>query len=238
MEDVRATLAELDAASELLMATVAKLTDQDLSAPSRLPGWTRGHVLAHLTRNADSCWNLLEWARTGVENPQYPSDASRDAGIEANARRPVGELRAELRIATERLVLQAGTMPPAAWQHMIRARAGWPHPAWYVLNRRWREVQAHHLDLDFGYTYTDWPRAYVEWELTETLNAIALDGGLAAGRVHATDLDVDVSLGEGPEISAPGHELLAWLTGRGTATYDDWPTPPAWPPSAPDWRPA
>jgi uncharacterized protein (TIGR03083 family) len=77
VEDVRTTLAEIGAASERLMATTAKLTDEDLGEPSRLPGWTRGHVLAHVVRNTDSCWNLLEWARTGAENPQYPSDASR-----------------------------------------------------------------------------------------------------------------------------------------------------------------
>lgn len=237
VEDVRTTLAEVDAASERLTATAAKLTDADLAEPSRLPGWTRGHVLAHLVRNTDSCWNLLEWARTGSEHPQYPSDASRDAGIEASSGRPATELRAELRVAVERFALQAGTMPGSAWPAMIRARAGWPHPAWYVLNRRWRELEAHHLDLDFGYTHTDWPLAYVRWELAETLAAIRLDGGLAAGRVRATDLDVDVSLGEGPEVSAPGHELLGWLTRRG-GTYDEWPTPPPWPGTAPDWRPS
>jgi maleylpyruvate isomerase len=237
VEDVRRTLAEIDAASERLMETAEKLTDQDLSAPSRLPGWSRGHVLAHLVRNADSSWNLLEWARTGAENPQYPSDESRDAGIEANSGRPADELRAELRIAVERLALQAGTMPEAAWQSMIRARAGWPHPAWFVLNRRWREIQAHHIDLDFGYVYTDWPLAYVRWELTETLDAIKLDGGLAAGRVRATDLDVDVRLGDGPEVSAPAHEILGWLTARGGPPSAEWPTPPPWPPTAAGWRP-
>ncbi|MDN3351482.1 maleylpyruvate isomerase family mycothiol-dependent enzyme [Actinomadura sp. DC4] len=239
MEDVRETLAEIDAASERLTATAAKLTDRDLGEPSRLPGWTRGHVLAHLIRNTDSCWNLLEWARTGVEVPQYPSDAARDAGVETNAGRPIAELRAELRVAVERFALQAGTMPASAWPVMIRARAGWPHPAWFVLNRRWRELEAHHLDLAFGYTHTDWPRAYVEWELTDTLGAVQLDGGLAAGRVRATDMDVDVSLGEGSEVSAPGHELLGWLTGRGGSVHEEWPAAPsAWPLPTPGWRPS
>ncbi|HZE30906.1 MAG TPA: maleylpyruvate isomerase family mycothiol-dependent enzyme [Actinoallomurus sp.] len=238
MEDVRTTLAEIDQANERLMETAKKLTDQDLRAPSRLPGWSRGHVLTHLVRNADSYWNLLEWARTGAENPQYPSDASRDAGIEASSGRPGDELRAELRIAVERLALQASTMPESAWQHMIRARAGWAHPAWFVLNRRWREIQAHHIDLDLGYAYTDWPLAYVRWELAETLDAIRLDGGLAAGRVRATDLDVDVRLGDGPEVSAPAHELLGWLTARGGPSSAGWPAPPPWPPTAAGWRPA
>jgi maleylpyruvate isomerase len=236
MDDVQATLAEVEAASERLLATAATLTDEDLRGPSRLPGWTRGHVLAHLARNADSCWNLLEWARTGAEYPQYPSDRTRDAGVEANAGRPAGELRAELRVAVERFALQARTMPAPAWERMVRARSGWGHPAWYVLDRRWREVQAHHVDLDAGYTYADWPLAYVRWELTDTLETIRLDGGLAAGRVRARDLDVDVTLGEGPEISGTGHELLGWLTGRGPEPA--WPAPPPWPGAAPAWRSA
>lgn len=234
---VRATLAEIGRSNERLTETAANLTDHDLRAPSRLPGWTRGHVLAHLIRNTDSCWNLLEWARTGSEVPQYPSDEARDAGIEANSGRPAEELRAELRVALERLALQAATMPGDAWQRVVRARRGWPHPAWYVVNRRWRELEAHHVDLDFGYTYTDWPRAYVEWELTDTLTAIELDGGLAAGRVRATDLDVDVHLGDGPEVAAQGNELLGWLTGRGGPQSAGWPAAPHWPGVAPHWRP-
>src|SRR5690349_12696005 len=107
VEDVSASLLEIDAASERLVVTVERLTDEDLRAPSRLPGWSRGHVLAHLARNADSCWNLLEWARTGAEYPQYPSDETREAGVQANSGRPIEELRAELLIAIERLALQS-----------------------------------------------------------------------------------------------------------------------------------
>jgi len=235
MDDVRETLAEIDASSERLVKTVAGLSDDDLRGPSRLPGWTRGHVVAHLARNADSLWNLLEWARTGAENPQYVSAEVRDAGIERNSGRPAEELRAELRIAIDRLALQARTLPEPAWQAMLTARSGWPHPAWYVLNRRWRELEAHHVDLDAGHSSADWTPAYVRWELTDTLTALRHDGGLEAGRVRATDLDVDVRLGDGPEISGTGHELAGWLTGRGAAPAA-WPAAPAWPPPVPGWR--
>jgi maleylpyruvate isomerase len=63
--------ARLAAATQRLQDTVAGLTDQQAREPSLLPGWSRGHVLTHLARNADSLRNLLIWARTGVETPQY-----------------------------------------------------------------------------------------------------------------------------------------------------------------------
>lgn len=231
MDDVRT---EIDAASERVMLTAERLTDEDLRGPSRLPGWTRGHVLAHLARNADSNWNLLEWARTGVEYPQYPSDEARDAGVHANADRPVEELRAEVRMSIERFALQVRTLPEPAWNAMVRGRAGWAHPGWYVLRRRWRELEVHHVDLDAGFSCTDWPLAYVTWELGDTLAALRLDGGVAAGRIRATDLDLDVRLGGGPEVSGTAHEILGWLTGRGLAPA--WPAPPRWPLPAPGWR--
>jgi maleylpyruvate isomerase len=239
VEDVSEVLAEIDAASERLVATVSRLGDDDLREPSRLPGWSRGHVLAHLVRNADAVWNILEWARTGVEHPQYPSNEARNAGIEASSGRPADELRTELRISVERLALQASTLPEAAWEATVRARGGWGHPAWYTLYRRWREVEAHHADLSFGYSYADWSPAYVRWELSDTLASLRLDGGLAAGRVRATDLGVDERLGEGPQVSGTGRELLGWLTGRGDGeglTAEALPTPPTWPLAAPAWR--
>ncbi len=229
MDDVRATLAEIDAASERVVATAAKLTDEDLRAPSRLPGWTRGHVLAHLARNADSYWNLLEWARTGHEVPQYLSDELRDTGIEASAGRPATELRTELRISMERFAHQARTLPASKWNATVRARAGWAHPAHYTLGRRWRELEAHHVDLNSGYSTDDWPPAYIGWELSDTLASLHAHGGVTAGRIRATDLDVDVHLGEGPEISGTAHELVGWLSSRALATPPTWPTAPRWP---------
>jgi maleylpyruvate isomerase len=40
-------------ASALLAATAAALTDGQAREASLLPGWSRGHVLTHLARNAD-----------------------------------------------------------------------------------------------------------------------------------------------------------------------------------------
>src|SRR6266567_8535421 len=70
--------ARLAGATDRLLATAAGLTDRQAREPSLLPGWSRGHVLVHLARNADGLRNLLIWARTGVVTPQYPSQQARD----------------------------------------------------------------------------------------------------------------------------------------------------------------
>jgi maleylpyruvate isomerase len=73
----------IQTATGLLNVTAAALTDDQAGEPSLLPGWSRGHVLTHLARNADGLHNLLIWARTGAETPQYPSWDVRELAIEA-----------------------------------------------------------------------------------------------------------------------------------------------------------
>ena len=59
----------------------------DPAAPSLLPGWTVGHVLTHIARNADSMVRVLDAAERGEVAERYPGD-SRNAGIEAGSGRP------------------------------------------------------------------------------------------------------------------------------------------------------
>ncbi|WP_433429733.1 maleylpyruvate isomerase N-terminal domain-containing protein [Nonomuraea sp. CA-141351] len=82
MTVLSALQAELVSATNQLLATAASLSDADIAAPSLLPGWTRGHVLAHVAQNADSHINLLTWAKTGARLPQYASYEARAAAIE------------------------------------------------------------------------------------------------------------------------------------------------------------
>src|SRR5919197_4025618 len=96
------SLAWADEGQQRIDDSVAGLTDGDARAASRLAGWSRGHVLTHLARNADALVNLLTWARTGVERPMYVSSDQRDADIEAGAGRTADELRADLRESAQR----------------------------------------------------------------------------------------------------------------------------------------
>ena len=55
-----------------MLGTVAKLTDEDVLSPTRLPEWTVGHVLTHLARNADGHTRRLEAALRGEDVARYP----------------------------------------------------------------------------------------------------------------------------------------------------------------------
>ena len=68
---LRGALDEMAVSTDRLLATVDGLDDAALRQPSRLPGWTRAHVLTHIARNADGLVNLVTWARTGEETPMY-----------------------------------------------------------------------------------------------------------------------------------------------------------------------
>ena len=73
--DISQSMASIAAATGRLLTVAGTLTDAEVAEPSLLPGWTRGHVLTHLARNADGLANLLRWAGTGIETPVYASAA-------------------------------------------------------------------------------------------------------------------------------------------------------------------
>ena len=98
MNDLERDIAGALAAHRRLDADLAELTDADVRAPSLLPGWTRGHVLAHLARNADSHERMLLAAARGEVAAQYPGGRDQRAGaIEAGAGRPAAALVADVR---------------------------------------------------------------------------------------------------------------------------------------------
>ncbi|MGL5853177.1 MAG: maleylpyruvate isomerase N-terminal domain-containing protein, partial [Phycicoccus sp.] len=55
----------------------------DPGTMSLCAGWTRGHVLTHVARNADGLAALVRAAVDGTGETMYAGDAERDAEIEA-----------------------------------------------------------------------------------------------------------------------------------------------------------
>jgi maleylpyruvate isomerase len=228
--------AEVDRANERLFKTVESLDDAAISVPCLLPGWTRGHLLTHLARNADSYVNLLTWARTGVETPQYPDLSRRDPEIEAGAARPSAAHLADLRASAERFAAAAAAMTPAAWSATIRYGSGIEAKAAHVVWARLREVEVHHVDVGAAYSPDDWSDAFTLRLLHEVAGTFA--EASPALRVSADDLDFRAEMGAagaGAAVHGSARALAAWLIGRsagtGLTTEPDGPLPPV-----PTWK--
>lgn len=210
------------AATERLIATAATLDDAGLAAPSLCPGWTRAHVLTHVARNADALSNLLGWARTGRENPMYPSVEARNADIEAGATRPAAEIVDDLRVSADRFVRAVMEMPDDGWERQVRrgpAATGEPLPGRRVLWLRLRELEVHHADLRTGYGPADWPAAFVRRALDETVRAFGRREDVPAVTLEIDGAGVEHLGAEAPvTVGGSPSEVLSWLIGRSSGS--------------------
>jgi maleylpyruvate isomerase len=213
----------VEEATRRLLATARALTDDRVRSPSLLPGWTCGHVLTHIARNADGLRNLLTWARTGVETPQYPSEEGRNTDIEAGAHRSASELVADVEDSAEAFHAEAGRLAGSAWQVPVHGLRGREHPAWFTLVRRLTEVEVHHVDLDAGFRPADWPEGFVDDLLQRASKGFADRRDVPRCGLEAADSGQTFQIGRsgrdgGAEdvrtVSGPRLALLAWLIGR------------------------
>ena len=200
--DLQRDVARATTAHALLVAALAGLTDQQCAGPSLLPGWTIGHVLTHLARNADSHVGVLLAANRGEVAAQYPGGLSqRAADIEAGADRPAAEQVADLVAANARL--------QTAWSHTTSH--GWQGEGISFQGtvaisdlpfRRWRETTLHHTDLGLGYDWAQWPATYVRLE---------------SGRMTmqwASRKPMGLTSLPAAAMALPEAQRVAWLTGR------------------------
>jgi maleylpyruvate isomerase len=222
---------ELPSATRRLLATAERLADTEVRRPSGLPGWTIGHVLCHVARNADALGNLCDWARTGVPKPMYASADSREADISAGAARSAVVQAEDIAAASGGLQEKFRSLPDAAW----RAEVAWPngktHTADQIVVTRLNEIEVHHVDLGLGYSFDDIP--------AETRDVLL---GYASARWRAelgvvlrstdTPWSSPADTADARIISGGSAALLGWVLGRtdgATLTYDGTlPVLPAW----------
>ena len=208
-------LDETAAATSRYLEALTVLTDEDMRAPSLLPGWSRGHVVTHVARNADGLRNLLVWARTGVETPQYPSWEQRNRDIDSGADRRHAALLADSRASAERFLDEVANVTGEQWEVPVRTLSSDRFfPARDVLKSRRTEVEVHHADLGAGYSPAEWPEDFVRMLIGRVQDDRA-DGPSMV--LSSTDIDGlwKFGRGQGPEISGPAAELAWWLIGRG-----------------------
>ncbi|MFE7214080.1 maleylpyruvate isomerase N-terminal domain-containing protein [Streptomyces sp. NPDC001698] len=197
MTEVTRTFADARAwartGTELMLDAVAGLGEADFSAPSVLPEWTRGHLVAHVAANADALCNLVHWAATGEETPMYASAEERAAGIAKGPTLPADELRSWLTGSAHRLAEGLDGLTDEQWRHQVVTAQGRTVPATELPWMRAREVCVHAVDLGTGVvTFADLPKGF----LTALIAEISAKRGL-------TEL---------PDGPLP--EVAAWLAGR------------------------
>ncbi len=163
--DVTNAIEAADHAGSLVLASVRGFTDDQARAASRLPGWSRGHLLTHLARNADGVRGMVEGAIAGEEREQYPHGAEgRAADIEAGAGRDPATLVTDFETSDRALVDAWHRMPDDAWTRTGAWLATGRQPMDYTLRSRRRELLVHWVDLGLGATPADLPDDFVEVE--------------------------------------------------------------------------
>ena len=233
--DPSAVSAEIEGATARLLTTIRSMSDDDALGPSLLPGWTRGHVLTHIARNADGLRTLLLGAAEGVERKQYRSREARDAAIDAGARRPIKEHLADIEAGHERFAQTVAATPSSAWGFVMPwGSAGQTRRASELLEARLREVAIHHVDLDAGVGFADWEPKFAMRVLRSALPAFEARG-LTPCTLIATDVDAAAPANGGSDVEVRGaaHALASWLLGRGSGaglqvSGGPLPTPPKW----------
>jgi maleylpyruvate isomerase len=211
-----AGLPELVEAQRRLLRDVADLDDDACRAPSRLPGWSRGHVLTHIARNAGGMGRLVRWASTGEVTPMYASADARAADIEAGSGRPAAELRRDVAESGDRLVEALATLAGPALAAVVEMGATRrPTRGDALVGLRIREVVIHHVDLATGFTPADWSADFTGRTLGELIPLLVGRGTMPVGRLRATDSgQVWETPGAPGELSGPATALLGWLLGR------------------------
>jgi maleylpyruvate isomerase len=186
-----------------LLQSLDSLTDDQCREPSALPGWTRGHVLSHLARNAESHVHVLQCAARGEVGEQYVGGAkARKEGIESHAHDSAESLVNAVRRSIYALEGQWAATNSEGWQGHGVNSAGASIAMSDIVFLRWREVEVHHADLALAFTFADWNSTYVRYELDR--------------QVMMWRASKPMGLTPVPKIALqlPPNERLAWFLGR------------------------
>ncbi|MEV0199168.1 maleylpyruvate isomerase family mycothiol-dependent enzyme [Nonomuraea sp. NPDC050691] len=212
------------------------LDDRQVGMGSALPGWSRGHVLQHLTDNARAFDRQARFAlRDQLVGMYDGGQQGRDLSIDQGASRPLAHLREELRVAQHALEETWSLLAEEDWQRPVRFR----HAT--VLDTalaRWREVEIHAVDLAVGHRPRDWSLPFalhaLDFLAPRTPPGVRLT-------LRATDHDFTRSLGAGAAIEVSGavRDLAAWMAGRAVdghlgASSGELPELGPWPPDPAD----
>lgn len=219
MDGIEALIADLVDETDKLCSSITRLGEVRTQAESsRLPGWSRAHVVVHLARNADGLRNLLLAARAQTPLRMYASPATRLADIDAGVTRPAEVIVADALESATRLLVEARAMPTDAWEANVSFSSGQSDAPVVVAPRlvemRLQEVVIHHADLDVGYGFEDVPEHLLLWFLEQFVARRARQGVPLSIQIDGSEHPTFTGDPAGPVVEGKPAALVAWLTGR------------------------
>src|SRR6266704_3605095 len=110
------------------LARLAQASDDELSAPSALPGWTGRHVLSHVGHNARAVGRLAHWAATGEPTPMYSGPSARAAEIALGARWDPDRLRSFVEVERDALAAAFEKLDAGHWATEVVTAQRRPRP--------------------------------------------------------------------------------------------------------------
>ena len=193
-------------------------------------------MLTHLARNADGLSTCSLARAPATTTPMYPSQAGRDADIEAGADRP-RRRPAATSDSAERLLGALRRPPDEALSRAVvpgrrrRRRFGWEVPL-----MRTREVVLHHVDLDAGYTRPDWSDGLrctarsTSWRRSSAPSATCRSAGWRPATGPVRGRSPPTGRADGPDARPAGlaHRPVQPATVCSLDTGDPLPIAPTW----------
>ena len=205
-------LEELRRAAGVVADITATFSDGDVKAPSELPGWTRGHVLAHVCGIANAMARQVEYAARGETIELYDGGyEGRTRAIEMAAGHTVTEHRADLDAALDRALQAFESLDDDGWQVRISFRGGVVFDGGLAL---WRELVIHATDLGTGRGPETWSRPFCE-HLFDFLAGRVPDGQrFVLQPLGLPAVSLGTPGGRSTAINGMLTDIAAWLAGR------------------------
>lgn len=201
----------LRAAAGDIHSELGRLSDDSVASPSELPGWTRGHVFAHLDGVSSALARQAELAKRREQVDLYDGGMpARDAAIEASAQAAADLHRTRTGAAVDRAVAAFAALEPSEWDTPVKFRSGVARDAALAL---WRELVIHHSDLGTGCTQQEWSDGFCR-HLLGFLEARVPEGRQFVLRSASGE---EFRLGGGSDsvvLEGRLQDLAAWLAGR------------------------
>lgn len=205
-------------ATQRLLGDTIGITDDAWNQPSRLPGWSRANVAAHLAAGADAMARLIDAAGEGRRVALYPDAEARRADIESGSTLTGLDLQISLDTSAGRL------------ERAMDAVDDWTTPV-QLLGRsmtlaqvpmaRLSEVVVHHVDLDAGFEVEWLTQDPARWLLQWAAQLHGDAPDLPALRLQSSSgLTIDVGHGDNRRtVTGSDGQLWEWLMGRSTADH-------------------